>query len=68
MRCRIRRQFTQRAGTAGATLIKNDEAPMRGVKKPPMDRARAGTGAAMQKQHRLTARITDLFPIHHMPT
>src|SRR6516225_5534807 len=58
--------LAKRGRPAGAALIENDDPPIIGIEKPTVNRGGAGTGAAVQKQHRRAARVAQLFPIHRV--
>ena len=67
MRRGVGAQLAQGARAAGAALVEDDQPPMGGIEKAAMHGPGAGTGAAMQEEHGLPARIAHLLPIHHMP-
>ncbi len=59
-------QSSERPRTAGAALIEDNNAPEVRVEEAAVHRARAGTRAAMQEQHRAAVRVAGLLPVHHM--
>ena len=61
---RVVGDLAERRGAAGAALIENHDPPVFGIEKPPVRRRRAGAGTAVQKQHRHSAGVSGLLPIH----
>ena len=64
VRRRVLRQAAERAGTPGTPLIEDHHAPKARVEEAAVHGARARARAAVQEQHRLTARGAHLLPIH----
>src|SRR5215472_12598033 len=63
---RVVLNLAQGGGPTSAALIEDDDPPIVGVEKPTVNRGGSGAGAAVKKEHRHAARVSRLFPIHHM--